>query len=93
MSAACDQAPANTTLCLATELTIMNSIIQRAASAPFLRSLWSMLEDEGNAQTISWSFDGASFEIFSPELLAEEVLPQYFRHNNFASFQRQLNYL
>ena len=36
--------------------------------------------------------DGDSFEIKSPPLMTKQVLPQHFKHNNFSSFQRQLNY-
>ena len=30
--------------------------------------------------------------IHKPQKLADEILPRYFRHGKFASFQRQLNY-
>jgi hypothetical protein len=39
-----------------------------------------------------WDKSGTAFHIYSSDLVASDVLPQYFRHNNFASFQRQLNY-
>lgn len=40
----------------------------------------------------SWSDDGKLFIVKDPELFASDVIPQFFRHNNFASFVRQLNF-
>lgn len=38
------------------------------------------------------SEDGTAFSIKQQEVLAAKVLPQYFKHNNFSSFVRQLNF-
>jgi hypothetical protein len=38
------------------------------------------------------SEDGTAFNIKQQEVLAAKVLPQYFKHNNFSSFVRQLNF-
>ena len=55
----------------------------------FLKKLIAMLEMENNY--IEWSQDGNSFRISDREQFTMQTLPQYFKHNNFASFIRQLN--
>lgn len=35
--------------------------------------------------------NGTSFHVFDQGRFAKEVLPKYFKHNNMASFVRQLN--
>ncbi|KAG7394791.1 hypothetical protein PHYBOEH_004669 [Phytophthora boehmeriae] len=63
----------------------------RAMRVPkFLRSLYDILQYED--QTIlTWSKDGTFFQIFDTKRLEIVVLPKYFKHGKFASFQRQLN--
>lgn len=40
----------------------------------------------------AWSEDGNSFMIKNVEKFASTLLPQYFKHSNFSSFARQLNF-
>jgi heat shock transcription factor len=40
---------------------------------------------------VGWSDSRDSFVVWKPVEFASEVLPQYFKHNNFCSFIRQLN--
>ncbi|KAH9093666.1 hypothetical protein Ae201684P_016291 [Aphanomyces euteiches] len=57
----------------------------------FVQSLYDMLNVE-DASIIRWTRDGTAFEILDQRLLAVRILPRYFRHSKYASFQRQLNY-
>ena len=42
-------------------------------------------------QCICWSDDNKTFWVSNIEQFSRLVLPMYFRHNNYASFVRQLN--
>lgn len=57
----------------------------------FLAKLWSLVEDPETDPLICWSPEGNSFHVFDQGAFAKDVLPKYFKHNNMASFVRQLN--
>ncbi|CAH2286286.1 heat shock factor 1 isoform X2 [Pelobates cultripes] len=57
----------------------------------FLAKLWTLVEDPDTDPLICWSPEGNSFHVFDQGRFAKEVLPKYFKHNNMASFVRQLN--
>nr|XP_034980515.1 heat shock factor protein 1 isoform X2 [Zootoca vivipara] len=57
----------------------------------FLTKLWTLVEDPETDPLICWSPSGNSFHVFDQGQFAKEVLPKYFKHNNMASFVRQLN--
>ncbi|GAB9470065.1 Hsf-type dna-binding protein [Globisporangium polare] len=59
--------------------------------APFLRSLRRMLDRESDA-ILCWTQDGHAFEIHDMEVMTSYILPKYFKHAKYTSFQRQLNY-
>ncbi|XP_062861166.1 heat shock factor protein 4 [Trichomycterus rosablanca] len=63
-----------------------------ASNVPaFLTKLWTLVEDPETNHLICWSSTGTSFHVFDQGSFAKEVLPKYFKHNNMASFVRQLN--
>ncbi|XP_055030688.2 heat shock factor protein 4 [Misgurnus anguillicaudatus] len=63
-----------------------------ASNVPaFLTKLWTLVEDPETNHLICWSSTGTSFHVFDQGRFAKEVLPKYFKHNNMASFVRQLN--
>ncbi|KDO35289.1 hypothetical protein SPRG_00136 [Saprolegnia parasitica CBS 223.65] len=57
----------------------------------FLRYLYQILEKEDSA-IISWANGGTSIQILDTDRVAQYILPKYFKHSKYASFQRQLNY-
>ncbi|RHY97370.1 hypothetical protein DYB37_008891 [Aphanomyces astaci] len=59
--------------------------------APFLRNLRNMLDRE-NPEVLRWNKDGTAFEIHDMDEMMNSVLPKYFKHKKYTSFQRQLNY-
>ncbi|CAK4080465.1 unnamed protein product [Aphanomyces euteiches] len=59
--------------------------------APFLRNLRNMLDRE-SPEVLRWNKDGTAFEIHDMDEMMNTVLPKYFKHKKYTSFQRQLNY-
>ncbi|GLD97501.1 hypothetical protein PINS_up006191 [Pythium insidiosum] len=57
----------------------------------FLLMLYEILRVESD-RVIRWSEDGLALQILDQNTVTEKVLPRYFNHTNFHSFQRQLNY-
>lgn len=56
-----------------------------------MRKLYRILEDKDSQHLISWSKRGDVFYVTNPASFSKTVLPQYFKHNNWQSFIRQLN--
>lgn len=53
--------------------------------------LYSFLDDGKNTDLIRWSDDGRSFIVVDEDEFAKTLIPELFKHNNYASFVRQLN--
>ncbi|WVZ07596.1 hypothetical protein V8G54_020942 [Vigna mungo] len=58
---------------------------------PFLTKTYDAVEDPTTSHIVSWSRGGASFVVWDPHAFSRDLLPRYFKHNNFSSFVRQLN--
>uniref|UniRef100_A0A182WDS3 HSF-type DNA-binding domain-containing protein n=1 Tax=Anopheles minimus TaxID=112268 RepID=A0A182WDS3_9DIPT len=70
----------------------MHTFNETGAGVPaFLAKLWRLVEDSETNDLISWSTDGRSFIIQNQAQFAKELLPLNYKHNNMASFIRQLN--
>ncbi|XP_059661730.1 heat stress transcription factor B-2b-like [Cornus florida] len=64
---------------------------QRSIPTPFLTKTYQLVEDSSIDDLISWNEDGTTFIVWRPAEFARDLLPKYFKHNNFSSFVRQLN--
>lgn len=64
---------------------------QRSVPTPFLTKTYQLIEDQSIDDVISWNEDGSTFIVWNPAEFAKDLLPKYFKHNNFSSFVRQLN--
>ncbi|KAG9286116.1 hypothetical protein G9A89_010130 [Geosiphon pyriformis] len=82
-----------------TNTTPLNSVVKvpanmaaAAANIPdFVKKLYRMLEDKSYVHIVSWGVTGDTFVVHDPTEFAKLILPRHFKHNNFASFVRQLN--
>ncbi|KAG1321438.1 hypothetical protein G6F62_010820 [Rhizopus arrhizus] len=70
--------------------TLVNNSSAKTQAA-FVNKLYKMLEDPQAIELISWSSRGDLFSVSNPTSFSKYVLPQYFKHNNWQSFVRQLN--
>ncbi|CAK9136177.1 unnamed protein product [Ilex paraguariensis] len=58
---------------------------------PFLTKTFDMVDDPTIDHIVSWGRGGQSFVVWDPHGFSTNLLPRYFKHNNFSSFVRQLN--
>lgn len=73
---------------------VMDNCNERSSSsspAPFLLKTYELVDDAYTDPVVSWNHNGRSFVVWNPPEFARDLLPKYFKHNNFSSFIRQLN--
>ncbi|KAK9932683.1 hypothetical protein M0R45_019908 [Rubus argutus] len=58
---------------------------------PFLNKTYEMIDDSTTNHIVSWNRENNSFVVWDLQDFSINLLPKYFKHNNFSSFVRQLN--
>ncbi len=64
---------------------------KKNSNANFLMKLYQILETAELSSIIEWGENGKFFKVKNITEFTEKVLPKFFKHNNFASFVRQVN--
>jgi len=64
---------------------------EQSEASAFLSKTYAMI-DALPPEVGGWSETGDSMVIYDAETFAAQIIPQYFKHNNFRSFVRQLNF-
>ncbi|KAE8698403.1 hypothetical protein F3Y22_tig00110597pilonHSYRG00120 [Hibiscus syriacus] len=65
--------------------------LNELVAAPFLTKTFQMVEDPETDPIVSWNIHRNSFIVWDSHEFTANLLPKYFKHNNFSSFIRQLN--
>ncbi|OIW19794.1 hypothetical protein TanjilG_24493 [Lupinus angustifolius] len=63
----------------------------KSVPAPFLTKTYQLVDDPNTNHIVSWGENDTTFVVWRPPEFARDVLSNYFKHNNFSSFVRQLN--
>lgn len=79
-----------TTTTVKTKPAIMKNDISQEIPI-FLRKTWHMINTSDD-EICGWSEDGETFLVKEPKKFENEIIPQFFKHNKFSSFVRQLNF-
>ena len=76
----------------ATSIETMSHPPGKSVSFPVkLLTMLNTLESQGKRDVISWMPHGRGFMVHQQDAFATEIIPQFFRHSKFSSFQRQLH--
>jgi len=66
--------------------------VDSKSTPAFLLKTFNMVSDPATNHVVSWNEKGDAFIVKNEHEFAVNVLPVYFRHKNFSSFVRQLNF-
>ncbi|KAK7321686.1 hypothetical protein VNO77_32552 [Canavalia gladiata] len=73
------------------ESILLSLDTHKSVPAPFLTKTYQLVDDPSTNHIVSWGEDHTTFVVWRPPEFARDLLPNYFKHNNFSSFVRQLN--
>ncbi|KAM3216080.1 hypothetical protein P3L10_025520 [Capsicum annuum] len=63
----------------------------KSVPTSFLTKTYQLVDDPSTDHIVSWGEDDTTFVVWRPPEFPRDLLPNYFKHNNFSSFVRQLN--
>ncbi|KAL2518496.1 Heat stress transcription factor A-1e [Abeliophyllum distichum] len=69
----------------------MGTVSEASSLPPFLNKTYEMVDDPKTDAVVSWSNTNNTIVVWDVREFTRELLPKYFKHNNFSSFVRQLN--
>lgn len=76
---------------ISTNSTVPSFQSNKPPSNEFVRKLFSILEKNAYPEIVRWTDSGDSFVVLDTGKFTAQILPNHFKHSNFASFVRQLN--
>ena len=71
---------------------IDTSTLASANISLFLTKTYEFVDDPSYDRIVAWKDDGRGFVVKDVYKFCDQILQKYFKHNNFSSFTRQLNY-
>lgn len=58
----------------------------------FILKTYELVNETPDAKIVRWNDAGDGFLVLMPHEFARDILPKKFKHSNFSSFVRQLNF-